>query len=34
MANNPEYYQQYELNKKLVNFDCIPPELIEDFLSK
>jgi 5'-3' exonuclease len=34
MANNPEYYQQYELNKKLVNFDCIPLELVEDFLTK
>jgi len=33
MANNQDYYNQYELNKKLVNFDCIPEYLIEEFMS-
>ena len=33
MDNNAEYYKQYELNKKLINFDCIPPELIEEFMA-
>ena len=32
MANNAEYYSQYELNEKLVNFDCIPENLVSEFL--
>jgi len=33
MSNNEEYYKQYELNKKLVNFDNIPIELCTEFMS-
>jgi 5'-3' exonuclease len=33
MADNPVYYAQYELNKKLVNFDSIPDELVKEFMS-
>jgi len=33
MANNSEYYKQYELNKKLVHFDNIPVELVAEFIS-
>lgn len=33
MANNLDYYKQYELNKQLINFDCIPSELIDEFMS-
>lgn len=32
MANNEEYYKQYELNKKLVCFDNIPKDLITQFM--
>jgi hypothetical protein len=32
MNDNPEYYNQYELNKKLVNFDNIPENLVEEFM--
>ena len=32
MANNLDYYKQYELNKKLVDFDSIPQELVDEFL--
>jgi 5'-3' exonuclease len=32
MADNPEYYKQYELNKKLVCFDNIPNILTEEFM--
>lgn len=32
MANNSDYYKQYELNKKLVDFDSIPQELVDEFL--
>ena len=32
MANNPDYYKQYDLNKKIVDFDNIPQELIDEFL--
>jgi 5'-3' exonuclease len=32
MANNPDYYLQYELNEKLVNFDYIPQHLVYEFL--
>jgi 5'-3' exonuclease len=32
MNDNPEYYKQYELNKKLVNFDNIPENLVEEFM--
>ena len=33
MADNPEYYKQYELNKTLINFDNIPIELATEFMS-
>lgn len=33
MADNSEYYTQYELNKKLVCFDNIPEELVNEFMS-
>jgi 5'-3' exonuclease len=33
MANNEEYYKQYELNQKLVNFDNIPIELYTEFMA-
>lgn len=32
MANNEEYYKQYELNKKLVCFNNIPKDLITEFM--
>jgi 5'-3' exonuclease len=32
MANNSDYYKQYELNKKLVDFDNIPEDLVSEFL--
>jgi 5'-3' exonuclease len=32
MANNENYYKQYELNKKLVCFDNIPENLINEFM--
>ena len=33
MADNPVYYAQYELNKKLVCFDSIPEELVDEFMT-
>lgn len=33
MANNPDYYKQYELNKQLINFDYIPQELVNEFFN-
>lgn len=33
MNNNEEYYKQYELNKKLVDFNYIPQNLVDEFLS-
>jgi len=33
MADNAEYYNQYELNQKLINFDNIPKNLVEEFMS-
>lgn len=33
MADNSEYYNQYELNKTLISFDNIPENLVEDFMS-
>jgi 5'-3' exonuclease len=33
LNEKPEYKTQYELNKKLVNFDCIPDNLAEEFMS-
>jgi len=33
MANNAEYYKQYELNKLLINFDNIPSELVYEFMT-
>jgi 5'-3' exonuclease len=32
MADNPDYYKQYELNKKIVDFNNIPQELVDEFL--
>jgi 5'-3' exonuclease len=32
MADKPEYYAQFELNKKLVNFDNIPVHLLDEFM--
>jgi 5'-3' exonuclease len=32
MADNTEYYKQYELNKKLVCFDNIPQDLVDEFM--
>ena len=31
MSDNEEYYKQYELNKLLVDFNCIPQELETEF---
>jgi len=33
MDNNMKYYEQYELNKKLVDFDNIPEELVNEFMA-
>jgi len=33
MNDNPEYYKQYELNKKLVSFDNIPENLVDEFMN-
>jgi 5'-3' exonuclease len=33
MNNNPEYYKQYELNKKLVDFNNIPENLVDEFMA-
>jgi 5'-3' exonuclease len=33
MAENPEYYAQYELNKKLVDFNNIPEDLVTEFMT-
>jgi 5'-3' exonuclease len=32
MNANPEYYVQYELNKKLIDFNNIPDDLVEEFV--
>jgi len=32
LNEKPEYKAQYELNKKLVNFNCIPDNLVEEFM--
>jgi 5'-3' exonuclease len=32
MANNPVYYQQYELNETLVSFDKIPSNYVNEFM--
>jgi 5'-3' exonuclease len=34
MASNSDYYKQYELNKKLVDFNNIPQELVDEFLKE
>jgi 5'-3' exonuclease len=34
MNNNSEYYKQYELNQKLVNFNNIPKDLQDEFIQK
>jgi 5'-3' exonuclease len=33
MSDNKEYWDQYELNQKLVCFDNIPDELVKEFMS-
>jgi 5'-3' exonuclease len=33
MADNQDYYAQYELNERLVSFDKIPGELVDEFMS-
>lgn len=33
MCDNPDYYQQYELNKKLVDFNNIPEQLVAEFMA-
>ena len=33
MNNNAQYYAQYELNTKLVNFNYIPEELVDEFMN-
>ena len=33
MDDNPDYYQQYELNKKLVDFENIPEQLVAEFMA-
>jgi len=33
MADNLEYYKQYELNKKLVDFNNIPEQLVIEFMA-
>lgn len=32
MAGNPDYLKQYELNKKIVDFNNIPEDLVNEFL--
>jgi len=32
MADNPENYKRYELNEKLINFDKIPTNYVEEFM--
>ena len=34
MSNNSDYYKQYELNKKIVDFNNIPQEFVDEFLKK
>ena len=33
MDIDKKYYTQYELNKQLINFDCIPSNLVSEFMS-
>jgi len=33
MCDNPNYYAQYELNKKLVDFNNIPEQLVGEFMA-
>jgi len=33
MGDNPVYYAQYELNKKLIDFNFIPEEFVQEFMS-
>jgi 5'-3' exonuclease len=33
MAGNPDYYKQYELNKTIVDFNNIPEDLVNEFIS-
>lgn len=32
MGNNPKYYEQYNLNEQLINFDMIPTNYVAEFL--
>ena len=32
MADNSDYYNQYELNQKLINFNNIPQNLVDEFM--
>jgi 5'-3' exonuclease len=34
MADNSAYYGQYELNRLLIDFDCIPESLVKEFCEK
>jgi 5'-3' exonuclease len=34
MADNAAYYSQYELNRRLIDFDCIPESLVKEFGEK
>ena len=34
MDKDEKHYAQYELNKKLIDFDFIPPNLSEEFMIK
>jgi 5'-3' exonuclease len=33
ISGNAAYYAQYELNRRLVDFNCIPKELVEEFMA-
>ena len=33
MADKPEYYNQFELNQKLIRFDKIPEDLVNEFIT-
>jgi hypothetical protein len=33
MADNQDYYAQYELNERLVSFDKIPNQLVDEFMT-
>jgi 5'-3' exonuclease len=33
MDNNPQYYEQYELNEQLISFDKIPEQYVKEFMA-